>query len=194
MPLHNELWFPSPIWSGKFFNVDNDDIENYSNIMRQRTQGVKKSNYGGWQSDSVPIGHCGGIDALVRNLNIEIAELCKQTDLPPLEIYNIWINVNPRFSYNVQHDHVGAVFSGVYYVKAKEGNGNIRFERPDNARFFLPELAQGQKQNYFNTQMCEYKSITNAVYIFPSWLPHSVEPNLLDENRISVSFNYGVKQ
>ena len=24
MPLHTELWFPSPIWSGKFFNVDND--------------------------------------------------------------------------------------------------------------------------------------------------------------------------
>ena len=86
------------------------------------------------------------------------------------------------------------MFTGVYYVKAKEGNGNIRFERPDNARFFLPDLTENQKQNYFNTQMCEYKSITNAIYIFPGWLPHSVEPNLINEDRISVSFNYGVKR
>ena len=42
--------------------------------------------------------------------------------------------------------------------------------------------------------MCEYKSITNAIYIFPGWLPHSVEPNLINEDRISVSFNYGVKR
>tara|TARA_B100000925_G_C21938227_1_gene443353 strand:+ start:499 stop:1083 length:585 start_codon:yes stop_codon:yes gene_type:complete len=194
MPLHNELWFPSPIWSGKFFNVDNEDIENFSSALRQRTSGVIKSNYGGWQSDSIGRGHSVGIDTLVDNLDREIYEICKQTSLPQLEIYNIWINVNPKNCFNIQHDHIGAVFTGVYYVKAKEGNGNIRFERPDNARFFLPDLTENQKQNYFNTQMCEYKSITNAIYIFPGWLPHSVEPNLINEDRISVSFNYGVKR
>ena len=26
--------------------------------------------------------------------------------------------------------------------------------------------------------------------VFPSWLPHSVEPNDIDEERISLSFNY----
>ena len=194
MPLHNELWFPSPIWSGKFFNVDNEDIENFSKVLRQRTPGVTKSNYGGWQSDSIAIGHCAGVDTLVNNLDREISEICRQVDIPQLEIYNIWINVNPRNCFNIQHDHIGAVFSGVYYVKAQDGNGNIRFERPDNARFFLPNLSDAHRQNYFNTQMCEYKSLTNAIYIFPGWLPHSVEPNLIAEDRISISFNYGEKR
>ena len=72
--------------------------------LRQRTPGVIKSNYGGWQSDSVGRGHSVGIDTLVDNPDREIYEICKQTSLPQLEIYNIWINVNPKNCFNIQHD------------------------------------------------------------------------------------------
>jgi hypothetical protein len=32
------------------------------------------------------------------------------------------------------------------------------------------------------------------MYVFPSWLKHSVQPNKTDKDRISISFNYGVKK
>jgi hypothetical protein len=35
--------------------------------------------------------------------------------------------------------------------------------------------------------------MSNALYVFPGWLKHSVQPNLTKEDRLSVSFNYGVK-
>ena len=193
MPLHTELWFPSPIWSGKFFNVDNQEIKQFAYDLKQKTSGVQISNAGGWQSDSVNKGFCPAIDQLIENLDREILEICKQVGLPTLEIYNVCININPRGAWNIKHDHVGAVMTGVYYVESVEGNGNIRFERADTARFFLPQLTQNEKQNYFNTQICEYKSITNAVYIFPAWLPHSVQQNVASTDRISISFNYGEK-
>ena len=48
MPLHNELWFPSPIWSGKFFNVDNDELKKFAYAQKERDTGVSISNVGGW--------------------------------------------------------------------------------------------------------------------------------------------------
>ena len=44
-----------------------------------------------------------------------------------LEIQNLWININVPGSYNELHNHVGSVLSGVYYVDASEGQGNIQY-------------------------------------------------------------------
>jgi uncharacterized protein (TIGR02466 family) len=78
----------------------------------------------------------------------------------------------------------------VYYVKATPEQGNIFFERGDNAEYFLPPM---EKPNYFTSTATTYKAMTSAIYIFPGWLKHSVQPNLTSEDRISVSFNYGIK-
>ena len=114
---------------------------------------------------------------------------CKQTYLN-LQIQNIWLNVNGPGSYNHLHNHAGSILSGVYYVKATPEQGNIFFERGDNAEYFLPPM---EKPNYFTSTATTYKSMTDAIYIFPGWLKHSVQPNLTQDDRISISFNYGVK-
>ena len=41
---------PKPVWSGKFFNVDNDELKNLS-AQKERDTGVQP-NVGGWQSKS----------------------------------------------------------------------------------------------------------------------------------------------
>lgn len=194
MALHTELWFPTPIWSGKVYTVNNDDVANYARHLQHKTPSVQKSNVGGWQSDSVRTGDNTQIDMLVTSLNNEIQTITKQTGLPDLELYNLWININRKGNYNVSHDHIGAVLTGVYYVEATDNQGNIRFDRSDSARYFLPDVPDNVQQNYFNSLACEYKSVTNALYIFPAWLQHSVGVNLSDKERISISFNYGVKR
>ena len=78
----------------------------------------------------------------------------------------------------------------MYYVKSDPEQGNIFFERGDNAEYFLPPI---ENPNYFTSTATTYKAMTDAVYIFPGWLKHSVQPNLTKEDRISISFNYGVK-
>lgn len=194
MALHTEMWFPSPIWSGKIHTVNNMELGDFARHLKIKTPSVQKTNVNGWQSDSVRSGDNTQVDALVSALNNEISAICTQTGLPQLELYNLWININGKGAYNVSHDHIGAVLTGVYYVECEEGQGNIRFDRADTARYFLPEIPADVKQNYFNTMACEYKSITNALYIFPAWLNHSVGVNLTDKERISISFNYGAKR
>ena len=57
MALHAENWFPSPIWSGLLNGVDNDAIETFAYDKKTLDpEGVRLSNYIGWQSNSIRYG------------------------------------------------------------------------------------------------------------------------------------------
>lgn len=188
--MHTELWFPSVVWSSICHVVDNSDIKEYAYDRKRNDVGNIISNYGGWQSTDIRTGDHHEIDALVEHLDHEMNWCAQQVGLLPLQIQNLWININPPGSYNEQHDHQGSILSGVYYVDADEGQGNLVFDRTDSANFFvLPK--DTDKMTYFTSPRAMYKGKTNALYIFPSWMRHSVQGNTTHRDRISISFNYG---
>ena len=79
----------------------------------------------------------------------------------------------------------------MYYIDIpKENMGNIHFEREDNAEFFLPRVLP--KRNHISAVRATYKPITGGILIFPSWVKHSVDGNLSDSIRISMSFNTSI--
>ena len=55
-----------------------------------------------------------------------------------------------------------------------------------------PEVVE--KVTYFTSGRATYAGKSQALYIFPSWLKHSVQGNQSNTDRISVSFNYGLKR
>ncbi len=69
--------------------------------------------------------------------------------------------------------------------------GNIQFERSDNAEYHLPPYIE--KANYFNSTRATYAAKTGGLYIFPGWLKHSVQGNQSNTDRISLSLNFGEK-
>ncbi len=190
MALTAEQWFPSVIWSGKIDGIDNEGICSYLNDKKLLDPGVTISNYGGWQSSAIQQGDNILFDGLVNAITGEVNGCSIQADLPELQIQNVWGNINGPGSYNTLHNHAGALLSGVYYLRANPNQGNIFFERSDNAEYFLPPMP---KPNYFTSTATTYKALTGALYIFPGWLKHMVQPNLTQDDRISISFNYGVK-
>jgi uncharacterized protein (TIGR02466 family) len=192
MAMHTELWFPSVIWSAIIHMVDNNELKKWAYERQKNDPGNFISNYGGWQSSSIKLGECDQIDKLVKHLNKEINECCIQVGLPELELYNIWININSPRDYNVLHNHIGSVLSGCYYVDAHPEQGNIEFDRSDNADYHIPTNIT--KTTYFNATRATYAAKTGALYIFPSWLKHSVQGNRSKTDRISVAFNYGEKK
>jgi len=191
MAMHTELWFPSVIWSSIIHVVNNDELKKFAYQRKQTDKGRVVSNYGGWQSNDIKPGESDQIDRLVKTLNEEMKTCATQVGLKECEIYNIWININPPNSYNHLHNHVGSVLSGVYYVDA-ENQGNIQFERNDGGEYHIPyDIAQ---ETYYTSTRATYAAKTNALYIFPGWLKHSVQGNIGTTDRISVSFNYGEKK
>ena len=190
MALTAEQWFPSVIWSGLLSGADNSALETYAYDRKQLDEGVQISNYLGWQSGPIRQDDNEAFDVLVAAITEQVNGCAVQADIPELAIQNIWLNVNGPGSYNHLHNHAGSILSGVYYVKATPEQGNIFFERGDNAEYFLPAM---EKPDYFTSTATTYKSMTDAIYIFPGWLKHSVQPNLTQDDRISISFNYGLK-
>ena len=190
--MHTEMWFPTVIWSAMTHFVDNKAIKHWAYDRKKNDVGRVISNYNGYQSSDILLGNHPDIDKLIEYLNKETFACAKQVGLPELEIYNIWLNINPPGSYNHLHNHQGAVLSGVYYVDANPQQGNIQFERSDNAQYHIPEYVE--KETYFTSTRATYAAKTGALYIFPGWLNHSVQGNKSNSDRISISFNYGEKK
>lgn len=192
MAMHTELWFPSVIWSSITHVVDNVEMKKWIYDKKSLDKGTVISNFGGWQSSPITAGECWEVDSLVEHLNGEIQSCATQVGMKDLELYNLWVNVNPPGSYNHLHNHQGAVLTGVYYVDAEPIQGNIQFERNDGAEYHIP--LNLEKETYFTSTRATYAAKTNALYIFPGWMKHSVQGNRSRKDRISISFNYGEKK
>lgn len=192
MGMHTELWFPSVIWSSVIHMVDNEQVKDWAYKKKKQDKGRVISNYGGWQSEDIKSGECPAIDNLVKHLDTQVNECAHQVGLPSLQLYNMWININPTASYNHLHNHVDSVLSGTYYVDARPDQGNIQFERNDNGEYHIPTNVE--KETYYTSTRATYAAKTGALYIFPGWLKHSVQGNYTEDDRISIAFNYGEKQ
>ena len=106
-----------------------------------------------------------------------------------LILKNAWFNINRgTSSFNKQHIH-GDIFSGVLYLKCPEGSGGIEFKNPAFNDMWLgsPFILQNDQSSFRS----DYPLIPEEgeVFLWPSYLPHSVMPNTNNVERISISFN-----
>lgn len=191
MAMHTELWFPSVIWSSIVNSINNAELKKYAYERKNTDKGRVISNYNGWQSTDITAADHPEMEKLINLISEEATTCAKQVGLGEVELYNIWININPPGSYNHLHNHVGSIFSGVYYVDASPEQGNIQFERSDGGEYHIP--AKIYKPTYYTSTRATYAAKTNALYIFPGWMKHSVEGNKTSTDRISISFNIGEK-
>lgn len=182
-----EILFPTIIWKSQI-KTDTDALKRHILKIYDTQKGVSISNAGGWQSESQDISK-DFID-LRMDLDKQVKAVCVQAGLPPLKLYNLWFNVNPPKAYNMIHNHHGAILSGVYYVDVPEGCGSIEFYRDDDSEYYIPPL---ESYNAFTSQKKVLSPQTEQLVLFPGWLRHGVQANNSNKDRISISFNYGVR-
>lgn len=105
-----------------------------------------------------------------------------------IAITSAWLNINDtRQCMNSEHVH-GDVFSGVFYLKAPEGSGKLVLQNPAINRMWKGCSLTSHK-NQFTGESIRIEPAEGSILLFPSYLPHSVEPNNHDDERISISFN-----
>lgn len=102
-----------------------------------------------------------------------------------------FLNETPTGGYNIPHMHAGCILSGVYYFECNSNSGNLKLKHPSQAK----SLDDYDYENYnsYNSSLFNIPPIKNHLYIFPNYLEHYVESNKSKNNRISLSFNIGVK-
>jgi uncharacterized protein (TIGR02466 family) len=104
-----------------------------------------------------------------------------------LHISNMWATIYPSGAFVPEHIHNNSLCSGVFYVKAKADCGNLVFKDPAYvAKSMCSKLGAGfPTTDIVYTQQVE----DGLMVIFPSWLPHSSQPNQSADDRIIISFN-----
>jgi uncharacterized protein (TIGR02466 family) len=104
---------------------------------------------------------------------------------------NAFVNINPPYSYNISHMHPDCFLTGAYYFKAPIDSGNLVLKHPSSCKG-LDDYSY-KTYNSFNNTLFNISPKEGKIYIFPNYIDHYVEPNYSKEDRISMSFNIGVK-
>ncbi|WP_458791788.1 2OG-Fe(II) oxygenase family protein [Yoonia sp. MH D7] len=131
---------------------------------------------------------------LVKVLDKHVAEFAKdlQFDLgdKALKLDSLWINILPEGGIHTSHIHPHSVISGTTYVAMPEGASAIKFEDPRSAMMMAAPMRIKDARPEMR-QFIYAAPDVGDVLLWESWLRHEVPMNMSEEERISVSFNYG---
>ena len=184
-----EKFFPTLVY-GKDVELNNNqltqDIVNWSN----QDKGVSKTNVRGWHS-TTDMHTKPEYSQLVTELMRMQKEIYDNEHMDRHAVLgNMWANINPPGGLNQPHIHPNALFSGVYYVKSQPKAGRLKIYDPrPGAQMYMPTRKSGDPGRDMWRDV-NIEPIEGRIIMFPAWLWHSVEENISDDIRISVSFNF----
>ncbi len=95
--------------------------------------------------------------------------------------YFYWTNINGPKSRNARHAHVKSHFSAVYYLQG-EGTGALRLINPGNS------LSECNPTAPYIEDVA-YLPKDRDLIMWPAWVPHEVDPNYSDRERINLTFD-----
>jgi uncharacterized protein (TIGR02466 family) len=131
---------------------------------------------------------------LQKKLDRHVASFAKALDYDlgrkKLNLDSLWINILPEGGVHTSHIHTHSVVSGTVYVAVPKGASTIKFEDPRHTMMMAapPRKTKAAREN----QSFIYHAPTpGEVLLWESYIRHEVPMNMAEEDRISVSFNYG---
>ena len=131
---------------------------------------------------------------LVKVLDKHVASFAKDLqfnlDGKKIKLDSIWINILPEGGIHTSHLHPHSVISGTTYVAVPSGASAIKFEDPRSAMMMAAPTRKAKAREEMRNFIYVEPEVGD-VLLWESWLRHEVPMNMAEEERISVSFNYG---
>ena len=198
-----EVYFPTMVFNAMLSDHEELNTRLLELIYTERDrdqegeEGSQISELGGWHSrydlhrnqDYRPI-----IDRVHRAAQAISNKLGYDPNMR-LQLNSLWSIINPPKCANQSHIHPGNQWSGVYYVQAPKGAGDVQFTDPRTAHVMnQPYFDQTKEKNRENWTHVSFEPEPGKLLIFPSWLYHHVDPNMTEEtgkagDRVIMSFN-----
>ena len=187
------LFFSTPIWISTINNYKetNEDLYLYlKNLQKEDKVGLSKSNVRGWHSKDFDLNN-QSVKNFINIISPKINEVLNDMDWDikkqSVKITNMWAIINIGGASNSRHHHGNNDISAAYYVRAPKNCGEIVFYDPRPAPVF--SHPKSNKTNVLNAMVNSVNPVEGGLILFPSYLDHSVNPNLSNEERIVISFN-----
>ena len=191
------LFFPTPVWTLQLdeYQSINEQMYKFIKITQSKDQqGISKSNIKGWHSKDFNMQENepkNFIKFILPAIEQVITDMNWEKQKQSININNMWAIINTGGSANLRHQHGNSTISGAYYVRAPKNSGDIVFYDPRPAPVY--SYPKALNPNLLNAQVNGISPKEGALVLFPSYLDHSVNENLSNEERIVISFNITIQ-
>lgn len=167
-------------------------MPNFEDLSRKIGKAMKlgfEKNF----TDNLPSNEAEDLQKIfINEAELYLKELTnKKIDL---NLIRSWTSVTNKYGFNTPHDHAGNTVIGVYYVKTFDKCGDLLLHDPRGATDFIPVFEVNTSNQVVSGR--NYFRITpknGDLILFPTYVVHSVEPNMSDETRISLAMNFKYK-
>ena len=164
--------------------------------QREESEGIKRSNSGGWHSTydlhETEVPEIKWLVEQVTKVGKNCIAHAIKVDKKLIQMMNLWANVNEAGDWNAPHAHFPSQWSGVCYIQINEQAEELRRSPADGNIFFMNPLPLGPlHRRPISTNV---RPENGRMLMFPAYLVHMVAPHFDDTPRISVAFNFRVKQ
>ena len=191
------LFFSTPVWTFQINNYENVNEEMYNYIKSEQKKdgtGITKSNIKGWHSKDFSLETKepqNFINLILPSIEQVMVDMNWEKQKQKIRISNMWAIINTGGSANTRHQHGNSTISGAYYVRAPKNSGDIVFYDPRPAPVYT--YPNALSPNLLNAQINGISPNEGSLVLFPSYLDHSVNKNLSNDERIVISFNLTIQ-
>lgn len=182
--------FPTLVWKIQINAELHDamDTQILATLERIRRDLPKLGAGQGWQSEQTlhDREEFRDLVACVNNAARSVLRFLR-IDYDAFEITGCWATVLSKGAMHKAHSHPNNFLSGVYYVRTHPGTDTINFHDPRNQTGIIrPPVVELTAEN---TDQVVVTVKNGTLLIFPAYLHHSVDANMSEKERISISFN-----
>jgi uncharacterized protein (TIGR02466 family) len=202
MPIR--AWFPTYIYCEP---LQPAGIERFNADLAEECRRLREFDTAGrrWSEKNYPGGYTSYASmnelhrfsstfaGLEKKLTRHVRTFARELDFNlrgrSIQLTDLWVNIMPPTAAHSLHLHPLSFISGTYYVATPRGCPGLKFEDPRLDRFMAapPRVPGARRENQVHIT---YPARAGNVILFESWLRHEVPANRVDEERISVSFNF----
>ena len=187
--------FPTPIYRGTVKDESFlDNLKNNVLAIKQDTLGTEVSNDVNFETpdDLHERPEFQGLSELVLQESEKILnhfKLIRDSHY----ITGMWSMISGNNFSHQLHNHANCYLSGLIYLNAPVGCGNLVFRDPRPARSAM--TYEYQEHDGLNSQSYYFKPKKGSIIFWPHWMDHGVERGTYvgDENRIMIAFNIMVR-
>lgn len=199
-----KAWFPTLIY---YAPLQTSGVLAFNRELQRESEQIRDFDRDGerWSRSNYPGGYTSygsmdrlhqfssTFDGLRQKIDRHVRAYARslQWDLQgrKLAMTDCWLNIMPRGCAHSFHLHPQAVVSGSYYVKTPRGSAVIKFEDPRLSSMMAAPPRRGDAKPEQRTHI-GYAPKAGHLVLFESWLRHEVPASAINDERISVSFNY----
>lgn len=190
--IHSEFWFPQQIivyQDLQFNKIKNKFVDYCKKNQKENSKGRVQSNCLGWQSEDLLYND------FVKEYIKKSTEESFHTQFnikngTNFYINNFWINISPKYASNDYHIHNGSHYSGCLYIQCDSNSGAIKLNPNITVNTdWMNFLTEEYKNAYHIYPSAEFNPKEGMILLFPSYLPHKVNNNMSNKERISIAFN-----